>query len=228
MPKVKKSPPKMSGKPSPTMPTKRKGRGVKAGQFVTPPRKPSTSRQSRSPATNTTSTPQSSSTISTKSSSKSKRNVSKMGALSIQDSTPKAKKQKTPKRKKQQKPQKPQKKTQHGKKNKARKEQGMKPNLIDWLTPEGVLSGCKACLEKSSYADKDDRERIIMLAKQFAPTDMRPVYFCIAMEAGLKMKDLNLDTVRRIDALAQELADIIITYRNANETVAVPSKITVK
>ena len=62
-------------------------------------------------------------------------------------------------------------------------------------------------------------ERIILLAYNFSPSDIRSVYMLTESRAGYNMKSLKMKTLKSMKALAPKLAKISIFIINAKTDI---------
>ena len=109
---------------------------------------------------------------------------------------------------------------------------------IDWANASSILAALALRNNPGEYKDKSMYEQIIVLAYNFSPSGIRPMYMLIAAQAGYKTKSLKMKMLKSMKALAPELAKISISIINAKTDVGaedgllndtnLPSTITVK
>jgi len=103
---------------------------------------------------------------------------------------------------------------------------------IDWTNPRSILKALTLWNDPDEFEDKSMFEQIVVLANNFSPTDIRPVYMLTANEAGYDTKSLKMKSLKSMKTLTPELAKMSVTVINAmtdlDEKGNLPTDITVK
>ena len=180
--------------------------------YSTPPSKKHFSEVSSSPQSQctATSTLDSSSTVKTKSTTESKRNISKMSSLTMKSST-------SPQKMKQRKTLNTSSLMDSSDDEYDGADDASLPEAheIDWSSASSILAALALLNNPAEYEEKSMYEQIILLANNFSPSDIRPVYMLTASKAGYATKSLKMKTLKSMKALAPELAKISISIINA-------------
>ena len=103
---------------------------------------------------------------------------------------------------------------------------------IDWVNVLAVRDALALWNAPGEYKNKSMYKQIVVLANNFSPTDIRPVYMLTSAKAGYDTKSLKMKTLKSMKMLAPELAKISISLINARTDIDVeddlPANITVK
>jgi len=113
-----------------------------------------------------------------------------------------------------------------------------KAHEIDWSSASSILAALALLNNRAEYEENSMYKQIVVLAYNFSPSDIRPVYMLTVSQAGYKMKSLKMKTLKSMKALAPELAKISISIINAKTDIGaedgllndinLPANITVK
>jgi hypothetical protein len=103
---------------------------------------------------------------------------------------------------------------------------------IDWSNAESIRHALSLWNSPGEIEDKSMHELIVILANNFSPTDIRPVYMLTASKAGYDTKSLKMKSLKSMKTLSPELAKMSVTLINAMADIdsehKLPSNITVK
>jgi len=103
---------------------------------------------------------------------------------------------------------------------------------IDWANALAICDALALRNAPREYESKSIYEQIVVLANNFSPTDIRPVYMLTAAKSGYDTQLLKMKMLKSMKMLAPELAKISISLINANTDIDIeddlPTNITVK
>lgn len=85
---------------------------------------------------------------------------------------------------------------------------------ITWGTNEGIDTALAHHFVKEEYEDLSRHEQIILLANQFPPAELRPVYACLCVDMGRDRRSLKLNKFRSVKVLAPAIAKICVDSAN--------------
>ena len=203
--------------------------------YSTPPSKKRFTKLSSPPLSQSTatSTLSSTSTARTKSTTESKKNISKMSSLTMKSST-------SPQKMKQRKTLNTSPLVDSSDDDFDHVDEVSLPEAheIDWSSASSILAALALLNSRVEYKEKSMYERIVLLAYNFSPSDICPVYMLTASRADYDTKSLKMKTLKSMKVLAPELAKISISIINAKTDIGaedgllndinLPANITVK
>ena len=85
-----------------------------------------------------------------------------------------------------------------------------KAHEIDWANASSIRAALALRNNPGEYKDKSMYEQIVLLAYNFSPSNICPVYMLTASKAGYKRKSLKIKKLKSMKVLAPELAKISV------------------